>query len=203
MFLLTRGSFFRFSSRRLFASSSSRSRLPSLRRGHTSRTWFLSLRRGHPSRTWFLPLRGGHPSRTRSPFLGGSHASRCSPFFRRGHPGRTRSPSLGVGFFNGATLESFLPPTALGLMVPFIELAAHNAHQFGVGSNRDTLDENSPSNEDFPGTTHSTSEHTRFRVSRYRWEHKRNTGPIRIEGRKSNTGCHSKTSRRCNRPTAY
>ncbi len=130
MFFLTRGSFFRFSSRRLFATTStffsslrpghSRSRPPSLGRSHPSRR-FLSLRGSHPSRCSPFPRRG-HPGRTRSPFLGGSHASRCSPFFRRGHPGRTRFPSLGVGFFNGATLESFLPPTALATMVLFIEL---------------------------------------------------------------------------------
>jgi len=81
--------------------------------------------------------------------------------------------------------------------------SGHNADLLGVRANRDTLAEIADSTEDFPDTTQATSEHTSHRVSRYKWEDKSNTGPIRIGGRKSNTGCHSKTNHRCNRPTAY
>ena len=81
--------------------------------------------------------------------------------------------------------------------------SGHNADLLGVRANRDTLAEIADSTEDFPDTTQATSEHTSHRVSRYKWEDKSSTGPIRIGGRKSNTGCHSKTNHRCNRPTAY
>src|SRR4030042_1069229 len=83
------------------------------------------------------------------------------------------------------------------------KISGHNADLVGARANRDAFAENSPSNEDFVDTTQTTSEHTSYRVSRYKREDKRNRGPIHSYCRKSDIGCHSKTNHRCNRPTAY
>jgi hypothetical protein len=80
--------------------------------------------------------------------------------------------------------------------------SGHNADPVGVHANKDTAAENSPSIEAAADTTPTTSGHTTLQISQYSWEDKSNTGPIR-RGRKSNTGYHSKTNHRCNRPTAY
>ena len=207
----------------------SRSWLRSRRRSHVSRGWLRSRRRSHVSRScwslrslswgrghmsracWCLSRRRGHMSRSRwslrSLSWGRGHMSRtCWSLSRgRGHSTRTWSWLLSpwMGWSRGVTMESFLPLSSLPMLVLFKKFLVITADLAGGCANRDTLAENADSNQDVLCTTSATAAHTMFRVSRYRWEDKRNTGPSRIGGRKSNTGCHSRTNHRCNRPTAY